>query len=386
MTVRRKPRVAFASVIAAALLATMIPLTPALAAPEPRTQQRSLAVDTVFPSARSSLNRDPSKIGVFVNKSYPLKPIKYIPKTTTVKGTGIKLQPAAATAYDKMLKAASKDGVKIRLVSGYRSYTRQAELHNYYTEIYGSSYAQRIAAKPGTSEHQTGLALDVGNTNKECGLQACFASTAVGKWVAKNGQKYGFILRYPKGQESVTGYAYEPWHFRYVGTSLAKSYKNSGATSLENYYGVTKKKKTTTKKVKGAATTTENLNLRSGAGTETKILLMVPKGTSVKLTGSKKSSWYQVTYKSQTGWVSGTYLSNISMPKPSTPEKTPTKNTNTKKTTASLNMRSGNGSKHKIILTIPKGRSVAITGSKKSDWYPVTYKSKNGWVSGAYLK
>jgi len=393
-----------AAAVSAALMATLLPLAPATAATEvsARTEvtatlevtAQAVTVDSAMQVAAKKIQRNPSKTDVFVNKSYPLSPKKYAPKTVAVKGTNVRLQPSAASAYSKMVKAAAKDGVKIRAVSGYRSYARQAELYNYYSRIYGQSYASRISAVPGTSEHQTGLAIDVGNNNSQCGLQACFANTPVGKWVAKNGHKYGFILRYPKGQESVTGYSYEPWHFRYLGTSLAKSYKNSGAKTLEAYYGVAKSKSNNNsdKKSKGTAKTTANLNMRTGAGTNNRIVLTIPRGKSVQLTGSKKSGWYEVRYSSKTGWVSGTYLSNISMP--STPKKkestkdSKSKSTNSKTatTTANLNMRTGAGTGNRIILTIPQGKKVSITGAKKSGWYPVKYSGKSGWVSAKYLR
>ncbi|MFC9936000.1 MULTISPECIES: D-alanyl-D-alanine carboxypeptidase family protein [Micrococcaceae] len=396
MKLPRAFKTSMAAVLSAALLATVLPATPALAAaPAPATsavQAQALAVNSGLQIAAKKIQRNPSKDDVFVNKKYPLSPVKYAPKTVAVKGTNVRLKSSAAKAYTKMAKAAAKDGVKIRAVSGYRSYNRQAELFNYYTRIYGKSYASRISAVPGTSEHQTGLAIDVGNANGACGLQACFANTPVGKWVGKNAHKYGFIMRYQKGQESVTGYSYEPWHFRYLGTSLAKSVKNSGAKSLEAYYGVSgKKAKSTPKQTKGTARTTANLNMRTGAGAGNRLLLTIPKGKSVQLTGSKKSGWYQVRYSSKTGWVSGKYLKNNSMPaapkkdsKKSSPEKS-TSNAKSAKTTANLNMRAGAGTSHRVVLTIPNGKKVAIRGAKKSGWYPVKYAGKNGWVSGTYL-
>ncbi|MGO2031149.1 MAG: D-alanyl-D-alanine carboxypeptidase family protein [Glutamicibacter ardleyensis] len=348
------------------------------------------SANSISVAAARKLDRNPSHLDVFVNKSYPLKPARYTPKTSTVSGTGIRLRPEAAGAYNKMVKAAKKSGVRVKLISGYRSYNRQAQLFNQYSRMYGKKYAERISAKPGTSEHQTGLAADVGNYNGACALQSCFEGTPVGKWMKKNAHKYGFILRYPKGQESVTGYAYEPWHFRYVGTSLAKSYKNSGAKTFEHFHGVASTKKNSPKTVKGTAKTTANLNMRSGAGAGNRVILTIPRGKSVKLTGSKKSGWYQVTYKSKTGWVSGTYLSNVSMPKSETKKKetkkpSPKPNSSSKKTTANLNMRAGAGTSNRVILTIPKGKTVKATGKTKSGWLQVTYKSKTGWVSGTYL-
>jgi len=390
-------KITLSAILSAALTAALLPLSPATAAPPaPGTAQVAapmVAVDSIVQIASKKIQRDPGKTDVFVNRNYPLSPKKYAPKTVAVEGTNVRLKSSAASAYSKMVKAAARDGVRIRAVSGYRSYARQAELYNYYTRIYGQSYASKISAIPGTSEHQTGLAIDVGNHNRACGLQACFANTPVGKWVAKNGHKYGFILRYPKGQESVTGYSYEPWHFRYLGTTLAKSYKNSGAKTLEAYYGVAGNgsKNNSGKKSKGTAKTTANLNMRTGAGTSNRILLTIPRGKSVQLTGSEKSGWYQVRYSSKTGWVSGTYLRDVSMPsttkkKESSKDNKP-KSTQSKsaKTTANLNMRTGVGTGNRVILTIPRGKQVAITGSKKSGWYPVAYAGKSGWVSGQYL-
>lgn len=388
--------------LSVALLATALPMSPAVASTEVTTSTtfsaQGIGIESSLQIAAKKLPRDPNKTDVLVNKKYPLSPKKFTPKTVKIAGSDVRLKAPAAAAYNAMVKAAAKDGVKIRAVSGYRSYARQAELYDYYTRIYGQSYASRISALPGTSEHQTGLAIDVGNHNKACGLQACFANTPVGKWVAKNGYKYGFILRYPQGQESVTGYSYEPWHFRYVGTTLAKSYKNSGARTLEAYYGVATSSPTPAppKAGKGTAKTTANLNMRTGAGTGHRIMLTIPNGTTIKLTGAKKSGWYQVQHKSRTGWVSGSYLSSISMP--STTKKDSSKNSDSKsseskpskpktaKTTENLNMRAGVGTRHRIILTIPRGKSVTITGAKKSSWYPVKYAGKSGWASATYLR
>ncbi|MEG2576905.1 MAG: M15 family metallopeptidase, partial [Glutamicibacter sp.] len=193
MKLPRAFKTSMAAVLSAALLATVLPATPALAAaPAPATsavQAQALAVNSGLQIAAKKIQRNPSKDDVFVNKKYPLSPVKYAPKTVAVKGTNVRLKSSAAKAYTKMAKAAAKDGVKIRAVSGYRSYNRQAELFNYYPRIYGKSYASRISAVPGTSEHQTGLAIDVGNANGACGLQACFANTPVGKWVGKNAHK-----------------------------------------------------------------------------------------------------------------------------------------------------------------------------------------------------
>ncbi len=257
--------------------------------------------------------RNPKKLNVLVNKTYPLVPKAYAPKTSTISNTGgIRLETRTATAYRKLAAAAKRDGVKIKLTSGYRSYNTQKQIVDQYTRLYGSAYALRIAAKPGTSEHQTGLSLDVGNYNRACALQDCFSTTPVGRWMAKNAPKYGFVLRYPKGQEKVTGYKYEPWHFRYVGTTQARSMATKKSKTLEHYYGVATASKPATNPVTyikpSTKTTTGSVNLRQGASTATKSLAMVGKGTKVKLTGKASGAWVQVKVGTRTGWMSSQYL------------------------------------------------------------------------------
>ena len=191
------------------------------------------------PRAKSPVRRPPASVrslGVLVNKSRPLQPATYVPKLTTIKGTPFRLRPEAAAAYRKMAAAAGKDGIRFRVVSAYRSYARQKQLFAQHTRLYGKAYASRIAALPGKSEHQTGLALDLGATGGRGQLAGSFASTRESKWLAKNAYRYGFILRYPKGKEKTTGYAYEPWHYRYVGKAIAKNMKAQKLKTLEAYY------------------------------------------------------------------------------------------------------------------------------------------------------
>ncbi|GAA1497766.1 D-alanyl-D-alanine carboxypeptidase family protein [Paeniglutamicibacter kerguelensis] len=257
--------------------------------------------------------RNPKKFNVLVNKTYPLAPKTYAPKTTTIPGTnGIRLQTTTATAYKKLAAAAKKDGVKIKLTSGYRSYSSQKKIVDQYTRWYGPTKALSLAAKPGTSEHQTGLSLDVGNFNKACALQDCFENTPVGKWMAKNAPKYGFVLRYPKGQQNVTGYSYEPWHFRYVGTTQARTMAKKKSKTLEHYYGVASTPKTTTKPVTSVKpstkTATQNVNLRKSATTASESLTVVKKSTKVRLTGKASGVWVQVKVGTRTGWMSSQYL------------------------------------------------------------------------------
>jgi zinc D-Ala-D-Ala carboxypeptidase len=211
--------------------------TVALAAASTGTVSAGSAVEV--PRAKSPVRRLPASVrslGVLVNKSRPLKPATYVPKLATIKGTSFRLRPEAAAAYRKMAAAAGKDGIRFRVVSAYRSYARQKQLFAQYTRMYGKAYASRIAALPGKSEHQTGLALDLGAASGRGQLAGSFASTRESKWLAKNAYKYGFILRYPKGKEKTTGYAYEPWHYRYVGKTIAKNMKAQKLKTLEAYY------------------------------------------------------------------------------------------------------------------------------------------------------
>lgn len=138
------------------------------------------------------------------------------------------LNQMAVAAYNDMKNAAKKEGVNLQVVSDFRSYSTQKYLYNSFVSKYGVSYASRMSAKAGQSEHQTGLALDISMLHQN------FGNTYEGRWLANNCAKYGFIIRYPKGKESITGYMYEPWHIRYVGTILAEKITASGLC-LEEY-------------------------------------------------------------------------------------------------------------------------------------------------------
>ncbi len=157
---------------------------------------------------------------IIVNKKYSV-PKEYSPG----------LNDDAYNAFTKLQRDAKKKKFKIEIISGFRNYKRQEELYNKYVREYGADKASTFSAKPGQSEHQTGLALDVGV------LDTNYGDTAEGKWLASNAYKYGFIIRYPKGKERITGYEYEPWHIRYLGNDLAAKVYKSGLT-LEEYFGI----------------------------------------------------------------------------------------------------------------------------------------------------
>lgn len=147
--------------------------------------------------------------------------------------TAKKMEKVAADAFEEMVAAAKKDNVNIVGVSGYRSYGRQAELYNSRVKALGKAKAEEYTAPPGASEHQTGLTIDL-NTPSYGKLEEGFENTKAFKWLMENSYKYGFILRYPKGKEQITGYSYEPWHFRYIGEYHATQIMEKGLT-LEEY-------------------------------------------------------------------------------------------------------------------------------------------------------
>lgn len=136
----------------------------------------------------------------------------------------------------EMFSDAEKENIYLSITSGYRSYQYQKTLFNNYVARDGVEAASRYSARPGQSEHQTGLALDIAAQNGKCTLSTCFKDTDEGKWLNENAWKYGFVLRYPVGKEQITGYMFEPWHFRYVGKKESEKIFESGLT-VEEYYG-----------------------------------------------------------------------------------------------------------------------------------------------------
>lgn len=144
----------------------------------------------------------------------------------------------ARKAFEKMAAAALLEDYRLWAFSTYRSFEYQTDLYNKYVKRDGVEEADRYSARPGYSEHQTGLAFDIGEVNKEQDWASTrFGETDAGKWLAENAHLYGFILRYPEGKETITGYMYEAWHFRYVGEEIAKDIYENNIT-LEEYLGI----------------------------------------------------------------------------------------------------------------------------------------------------
>ncbi|MCI9870191.1 M15 family metallopeptidase [Arthrobacter humicola] len=178
-----------------------------------------------------------SSLQVVVNKHRQLNPAAYVPGQL-VRVQAERLRAPAADAYKQFAKAAKAAGVNVMPISGYRSFSEQASLYDSYVRQYGQATADTLAARPGYSEHQTGLSMDIGNASGTCALQACFANTPAGRWAAEHGWEYGFIIRYPAGAEATTGYTYEPWHLRYVGKVIAEDMQSTGIATLEKYFGL----------------------------------------------------------------------------------------------------------------------------------------------------
>lgn len=204
----------------------------------------SLPSDTIRTVKGVKVVTNPSSLLVLVNKKRNL-PSTYAPKDLAAPDVPFsfsgdspkkKLRKPAAAALEKLFAGASKAGIKLKGVSGYRSYAMQKAIFDANSAKKGAAEANRTSAHPGQSEHQTGLAIDVSSASAGYALEESFGTTKEGKWLAKHAYEYGFIIRYPKGKESITGYKYEPWHIRYVGKEAAKAIYEAG-TTMEQVFG-----------------------------------------------------------------------------------------------------------------------------------------------------
>lgn len=200
----------------------------------------------VNPAVQPSYDIDtPTSLTVIINKQRAL-PTGYVPANLVVPKVALRLNSSAeqmhlrleaSIALEKMFAAAKLDGISMILSSGYRSAVYQQQLYSGYVSKNGQAEADKSSARPNHSEHQTGLAADIGEVDHKCDLEACFADTPSGRWLAAHAQEYGFIIRYQANTTAITGYEYEPWHVRYLGIELATAVKNSGKT-LEEYFNL----------------------------------------------------------------------------------------------------------------------------------------------------
>ncbi len=192
---------------------------------------------------------NPDNILALVNKEQIL-PATYKPKDLVVPNVPFAfsetnvdkryMRREAAKALEEMFAAAHQAGIEFVAASGYRSYERQKALFDEEVKKNGKEEAIHAVAMPGSSEHQTGLAMDITSPSIKNALTLAFGETKEGKWVAAHAHEYGFIIRYPKGKEAITGYEYEPWHLRYVGKKVATVLFKKGIT-LEEYFKIVKK-------------------------------------------------------------------------------------------------------------------------------------------------
>lgn len=205
------------------------------------TKQNNSSSDDQHKAVTASAH--PSSIEVLVNKSN-LLPDNYEPADLVYPNVPFifkekiekrMMRKEAAQALEKLFQAAKADGMELAGVSAYRSHTRQVAVFNSYVKKDGLEKAKTYSAIPGTSEHETGLAIDVGTLDGKCAAQDCFGQTPESSWLAKHAGDYGFIIRYPQGKQNITGYKYEAWHIRYVGVKISKEIAARGIT-LEEYY------------------------------------------------------------------------------------------------------------------------------------------------------
>lgn len=199
--------------------------------------------DTVAVSGGKAVVTNQQDMAVVINKKRGLAE-NYTPSDLTEpqvpfsfseKNDKRMLRKEAAQALEKLFKLAAQDGIKLYGVSGYRSYATQKSIYNNNVKTQGQASADKVSAQPGFSEHQTGLAIDVSSASAKFALEETFGTTVEGKWLVDHAHEAGFIIRYPKGKESITGYSYEPWHIRYVGQEMAKEiYENKW--TLEEYF------------------------------------------------------------------------------------------------------------------------------------------------------
>lgn len=176
----------------------------------------------------------PASLDVIVNKKHCIQPLGFVPPDlTTISGATISAK--ASSDFAAMVAGAKKAGLPFSVTSSYRSYQTQISTYNYWVGLSGVAGADTYSARPGYSEHQTGLSVDL--TTDGCAL-SCFGSTAQYAWLQKHAADYGFIQRYYRGYENITGYSAEEWHYRYVGVSVAQAMKASGVKTLEQYWGI----------------------------------------------------------------------------------------------------------------------------------------------------
>ena len=186
---------------------------------------------------------DPMSIWVIADKLRPIDPADFEPTDLVAVNAPYRSDPrlraTAAASYEVMFRAAEADGINLVLISAYRSYATQVSVYNGWVARLGLEAADLQSARPGHSEHQTGLSADIAAKNGACTINECFGQTPEGQWLTANAWKFGWVLRYPEGLTNITGYKYEPWHWRYVGKGLAAHlHETAPNVTLEEFFGL----------------------------------------------------------------------------------------------------------------------------------------------------
>lgn len=186
---------------------------------------------------------DPSRLWFVVNKTHPFTELTWAPSDLTT-GTGVtnpsgdSLRAQASAALTKLVQAGASSG-DMAMISGFRSYETQLATFNNEVENVGVDAAELESARPGYSEHQSGLAVDLVPCDASgCGSLYDMGSSAQGAWLQEHSWEYGWIVRYESGQTDTTGYLSEPWHLRYIGPELARAYYEGGFHCLEDFFGL----------------------------------------------------------------------------------------------------------------------------------------------------
>jgi D-alanyl-D-alanine carboxypeptidase len=202
---------------------------------------------TIFDPPKYSLEKADS-LWVVVNKHRPLSPIDYRPDSLRAPAfenpalqnpLNLQLREDASLAAEQLAIAMNQAGKGILVLnSGFRPFERQQELFVRSVALRGQAAAEKITARAGFSEHQIGLAADFSAAGQGCSIMVCFGETEAGSWLSENAHNYGFILRYPKEASELTGFQYEPWHFRYVGVELAIEMKEKNIQTLEQFWSL----------------------------------------------------------------------------------------------------------------------------------------------------
>jgi len=223
---------------AVAASGTDAPAAASSAAPEPAPPGPATTAPSPVPTFDRGLRSidDPDSTWVVVDKLRPLDPLGYAPADLVDIGGGRQLRAEAAQAIAALQAEAAVAGLDVSVQSAYRSFEYQQGLFGSSTAQFGIAGAEQRSARPGYSEHQTGLAVDVGGGG--CDIERCFGDTPEGRWVVANAHRFGFLVRYPAGSEHITGYQYEPWHLRYVGPELATEMHETGVATLEEFFGL----------------------------------------------------------------------------------------------------------------------------------------------------